>query len=227
MNTGKLISDLRKSEGLSQKSLALLSGRSQPFISLIEKNKKDPSLTTLRLIAEACNFSLNIEFPRNRVIRQKSFDDEITTLVPRLRRDCYRFCKNKSDVDDLLQEVMYIALSKHEDLYPGAQMYTWLYGILKRQASITNSKLGPVNEYVEHAEEYPEYKEAKYNQGVFKYINSLKKDRRELYKLQITGMPYAKIAKKLGMCEGAVRNKVRVIRENLQQMIESETTCNL
>jgi RNA polymerase sigma factor (sigma-70 family) len=226
MNIGKLISDLRKSEGLTQKSLALLSGHSQSFISLIEKNKRNPSVTTLRLMAEACNFTLNIEFSRNRIIRLKSFDDELTTLVPRLRRDCYRFCKNKSEVDDLLQEVMFIALSKHSELYPGIQMYTWLYGIMKRQALITNSKLGPVNEYVEHADEYPEFKEAKYNQGVFKYINSLKKDRRECYKLQITGMPYAKIAQKLGICEGAVRNKVRVIRENLQEMIENETICN-
>lgn len=221
-----MVRELRISEGLTQKSLALLTGRSQPLLSNIETNRRKPSRETLEMIAEACNKNLKISFERRNLVRLKSFDEELMILVPRLRKDCYRLCRNKNNIDDLLQEVMFIALSKHNTLKPGVQMYTWLYGIARRQALLADSKLGPVNEYVEHAEEYPEFKQTKYSEGIYRYINSLPKHRRDLYKLQVTGMPYTEIAAKLNLTVGTVKNKVRNIRENLKRMIDAETNTN-
>jgi transcriptional regulator with XRE-family HTH domain len=50
---GQVIRDLRLEAGLSQEALSLSCGRHRTYISLIERGKNSPSITTLWLMAEA------------------------------------------------------------------------------------------------------------------------------------------------------------------------------
>lgn len=63
MNLGKAISLCRTQRGLTQAELASRSGVSTSYLSLLEKNKrKDPSLSTMRKIAEALRVPFGILF---------------------------------------------------------------------------------------------------------------------------------------------------------------------
>lgn len=53
MTVGEKIAKRRKQLGLSQRSLAKISGVSQPTISAIESSTKSPSTVTISLIAKA------------------------------------------------------------------------------------------------------------------------------------------------------------------------------
>jgi transcriptional regulator with XRE-family HTH domain len=50
---GQVIRELRVSAGMSQEALSLSCGRHRTYISLIERGKNAPSITTLWRIAEA------------------------------------------------------------------------------------------------------------------------------------------------------------------------------
>ncbi|TRZ41674.1 helix-turn-helix domain-containing protein [Robertkochia solimangrovi] len=62
MDLGKVIKLLRKKQGLNQKELASRCGLSQTYLSLIEGNRKEPNLATLKAIANELNVSLPILF---------------------------------------------------------------------------------------------------------------------------------------------------------------------
>lgn len=51
MNIGNAIKSLRKEMGLNQIEFASASGLSQSYLSLIEKGKKEPTLSTLKAIS--------------------------------------------------------------------------------------------------------------------------------------------------------------------------------
>jgi transcriptional regulator with XRE-family HTH domain len=52
MNIGKTIKDLRLKKGFNQGEFAEICGLSQPYLSLIEKGKKEPTLGLLKEIAQ-------------------------------------------------------------------------------------------------------------------------------------------------------------------------------
>lgn len=52
MNIGKTIKDLRLKKGYNQGEFAVKCGLSQPYLSLIEKGKKEPTLGLLKDIAQ-------------------------------------------------------------------------------------------------------------------------------------------------------------------------------
>jgi transcriptional regulator with XRE-family HTH domain len=56
----KVVRDLRRRKGLSQRALARLAGVPQPTISEIEGGRREAGLTLLSNLAEACGLSLEI-----------------------------------------------------------------------------------------------------------------------------------------------------------------------
>ncbi len=62
MNLGATINHIRKSRGLKQGELAKLTGLTQTYLSLIEKNKREPNLTALKKIGNALSVPLPILF---------------------------------------------------------------------------------------------------------------------------------------------------------------------
>lgn len=60
MNIGISIKTIRKNKGLNQAQLADICGITVTYLSLIENDKKDPTLSLLRTIANSLNIPLPI-----------------------------------------------------------------------------------------------------------------------------------------------------------------------
>lgn len=79
MNLGEAIKTHRKKLGLSQGDLAQSCDITQSYLSMIEKNKKEPNLSTLKVLSE----KLNIPLP---VLFFKSLDD---ADIPESKKEAY------------------------------------------------------------------------------------------------------------------------------------------
>jgi len=60
MDLGKTIKRIRKLKDISQKELSESSGITQAYLSLIEGNKKEPTVTTLDRIATALGIPISV-----------------------------------------------------------------------------------------------------------------------------------------------------------------------
>lgn len=60
MNLGKAIKTTRTARGLTQQELAQRANLSVSYLSLLEKNKRDPSLSSIESIALALNIPMSI-----------------------------------------------------------------------------------------------------------------------------------------------------------------------
>ena len=62
MDLGKTIKKIRKQKRQKQRDIAISCGTSQTYLSLIENNLKEPSISMLKLISESLNVPLPILF---------------------------------------------------------------------------------------------------------------------------------------------------------------------
>lgn len=62
MNLGSAVEQLRRKKGIKQNQLAAKAEITQSYLSLIESNKKEPNIKTLKLIAEALDVPVPILF---------------------------------------------------------------------------------------------------------------------------------------------------------------------
>lgn len=60
MNLGKAVKSVRSQLGLTQEELARKANISVSYLSMIEKNKRDPSLSTVKEIASGMNIPVSI-----------------------------------------------------------------------------------------------------------------------------------------------------------------------
>ena len=74
MDLGKAIKNQSRLKGLSQKDLSEKSKLTQSYLSLIEKNRKEPNLATLKKISEVLEISLPILFFKS--IEESDIDDD-------------------------------------------------------------------------------------------------------------------------------------------------------
>lgn len=62
MNLGYTISELREARGLKQKDLAGKADITQAYLSQIENNKKEPNLSTIRILSEVLEVPVPLIF---------------------------------------------------------------------------------------------------------------------------------------------------------------------
>lgn len=60
MQLGNIIKKCRKLRGLTQSQVSVTADISESYLSLIEKNKREPSLTALEAIADALQIPVSI-----------------------------------------------------------------------------------------------------------------------------------------------------------------------
>jgi RNA polymerase sigma-70 factor (ECF subfamily) len=60
-----------------------------------------------------------------------SFEDELTGLLPRLRRFAHGLSRNSADADDLTQMTIERALRSKAQWQPGSRLDSWLYKIMR------------------------------------------------------------------------------------------------
>src|SRR5258706_11930144 len=78
MNIGKAIKLCRTQKNMSQAQLAELADISVSYLSLLERNKRDPNLSTVEKISEA------LEVPISILLFLAADRDEITEISPEL-----------------------------------------------------------------------------------------------------------------------------------------------
>jgi transcriptional regulator with XRE-family HTH domain len=98
MEVGTTVRFLRLSAGLKQSDLAARLGVSPNYISLIENNKRDPSLSFLRDLSDEFGVPLGLLFLDIEVDRSKTSGEE-RALVMRIK--------------DLILEIERIRLQRH------------------------------------------------------------------------------------------------------------------
>jgi len=81
MNLGQAIKDLRKTKGVKQGDFAIECGITPAYLSQIENNKREPNLSTLKLISEKLETPLPVIF-------FKSLNDED---IPDEKKEIYKF----------------------------------------------------------------------------------------------------------------------------------------
>jgi transcriptional regulator with XRE-family HTH domain len=94
MNLGQTISELREKRGMKQKDLAERTGLTQSYLSQIEANKKEPNLSTLKLIGEILGVPLPIIFflaidEQDLPERKKEAFDMLQPLIKNLINDFF------------------------------------------------------------------------------------------------------------------------------------------
>lgn len=60
MNIGQVIKQIRKEKGIKQGVFSKQCDITQTYLSLIESNRKEPNITTLKIIAENLNVPLQV-----------------------------------------------------------------------------------------------------------------------------------------------------------------------
>ena len=60
-----------------------------------------------------------------------SFEDELTGLLPRLRRFAHALARNRADADDLVQMAIERALRSKAQWQPGTRLDSWVYKIMR------------------------------------------------------------------------------------------------
>jgi RNA polymerase sigma-70 factor (ECF subfamily) len=61
----------------------------------------------------------------------ETFENELTQLLPRLRRFALSLSRNGADADDLTQATIERALRSREQWHPGTRLDSWLYRIMR------------------------------------------------------------------------------------------------
>jgi len=61
----------------------------------------------------------------------EAFENELTQLLPRLRRFAFSLSRNGADADDLAQATIERALRSREQWQPGTRLDSWLYRIMR------------------------------------------------------------------------------------------------
>jgi transcriptional regulator with XRE-family HTH domain len=76
---GNLIREIRKSKSISQEQLSERSGLDRSFISMLERGKKNPTLSTLIKLCKALDVSLTELISEFEVRQNKEVEDEKRT----------------------------------------------------------------------------------------------------------------------------------------------------
>src|SRR5689334_25110785 len=63
--------------------------------------------------------------------RHLPFEDELTALLPRLRRFAHALTRSPADADDLTQMTVERALRSKDQWQPGTRLDSWLYRIMR------------------------------------------------------------------------------------------------
>lgn len=85
-----LLLDARRRAGLSQEQLARRAGVARPLISQYETGRKDPSLTTLARIIEACGLELRLSAEQLTAADRAQYSHDAEIGIDEARRNAER-----------------------------------------------------------------------------------------------------------------------------------------
>ena len=151
--------------------------------------------------------------------------EQIVPLLPRLRRFARSLVNNVQDADDLVQLAIERALSHSEQLRPGAQLSSWIFGIL-RNAWIDESRSKGRRSRLFLPEELGENVADPTTSGhadalsVQDAMARLPIEQREVVGLVLVeGLSYKEAAEIIGVPVGTITSRLARGRDSLQAML--------
>lgn len=156
-------------------------------------------------------------------------DDELRTLLPRLRRFALGLTRDAHAADDLVQSCMEKALLKWHSRSVGGSLYGWLCSILyrlfidgKRYSARLNRWLGCLYEEPELA---PSAEATLQARTSLEALEQLPIDQRAVLLLvSVDGMSYQDIAVTLDVPVGTVMSRLSRARKAFRSMIDGEVS---
>ena len=158
----------------------------------------------------------------------RSFEDELTALLPRLRRFAHGLSRSPSDADDLTQMTIERALRAESQWQPGTRLDSWLYKIMRnlwidtvRSRGRTERLEAPAEEAERLGHDPRDGLEAAIDlQRVMKAMDRLPGEQREVLALiLIEGFGYREAAELLDLPIGTVSSRLVRGRTALLAMV--------
>lgn len=137
---------------------------------------------------------------------------------------CNTYCSNKSDREDLAQEIVYQLLKSYHSFNKEYQFSTWMYRVALNVAIsfYRKNKTGNIISFVEKQEDREDYNlhcvELENNVSLLQqFINDLKEIDKALMLLYLESRSYKEIAEIIGITETNVATKISRIKNTLKQ----------
>ena len=157
-----------------------------------------------------------------------SFEDELTGLLPRLRRFAHALARNTADADDLVQMAVERALRSKRQWQAGTRLDSWVYTIMRNlwiDTARFRSRRGKFEAPQEEAETVgtdprPQMDAAIELERIMAAMERLPDEQREVVALiLIEGFGYRETAEMLGLPIGTVSSRLVRGRTALLAMV--------
>jgi len=142
---------------------------------------------------------------------------------------CNAYCRNKSDIDDLAQEMVFQLWKSYERYDPAFKFQTWMYRVVLnvaisfyRKSKNAASTVG-MSEHLIDIEDLTDLSEQTETdlQLLQQFIHELKDLDRGLMILYLEEKPYKEIAEIIGISESNVSTRISRIKDQLKQRFQT------
>ena len=157
-----------------------------------------------------------------------SFEDQLTALLPRLRRFAHGLSRDSADADDLTQATIERALRSRDQWQVGTRLDSWAYRIMRnlwidtaRARSRKTAREAPEEEGLNVGEDPRETMDASVDlQRVMAAMGQLPDEQREVVALiLVEGFGYREVSEMLGVPTGTVSSRLVRGRTALLAMV--------
>lgn len=147
--------------------------------------------------------------------RQPSFEDELISLLPRLRRFAYSLSRSPADADDLTQAAVERAIRSRDQWTAGTRLDSWMYRIMRNlwidtaRSRSRNEKFEAPPEAAEKVGESGAIEASAELAQVMAAMESLPDEQREVVSLiLVEGFGYREAAELLDLPIGTVSSRL-------------------
>ena len=160
--------------------------------------------------------------------QSSSFDDQLASLLPRLRRFAHSLSRDAADADDLTQATIERALKSRGQWQPGSRLDSWAYRIMRnlwidtaRARSRKSAREAPEEEGLNVGEDAREAMDASLDlQRVMAAMERLPDEQCEVVALiLVEGFGYREVSEMLGLPIGTVSSRLVRGRTALLAMV--------
>lgn len=157
-----------------------------------------------------------------------SFEDQLSALLPRLRRFAHALSRDPADADDLAQATIERALRARDQWQPGTKLDSWCYRIMRnlwidtaRTRARKNRREAPEEEAVTVGEDPREAMDAAVDlKKIMAAMSLLPDEQREIVALiLVEGFGYREVSEMLGLPIGTVSSRLVRGRTALLAMV--------
>jgi RNA polymerase sigma factor (sigma-70 family) len=230
MTVAEALLRIRREDGLTQDSLARLTGFAPSTICKWEKGRL-PTLKRLQQVAAVTNRNFILKVSDKSIFvslilreysRDIGFDKALWKLEPSLKSFCSGILNvPRQELDDLVQETFYRALKLYNSWDRKVALMTWICGIARVAHYRKKSKLVYIESYVEF-DALGEITDSYYREHVnaFNYVDALGGRKRKMYQSYLSGYSHEETATMLGLSPVYVKTRINKIKQELRRLIE-------